>query len=222
MATAHRIYAMPFAGVYAAYLKKAERKGRAKSELDAVICWLTGYKVSALAKQLEKKVDIQTFFADAPAMNPNRTKVTGVVCGVRVEAVEEPLMRTIRQLDKLVDELAKGRPLEKVLRVMSAQDTADRPVVIVQNVNVPGYEHHVDGIRYAAMKAALLKVVPRRLPGMTQTEMRQAVLPHLPDNEFPGGAKADWWSKCVQLDLEAKGVLRRDATAKPLRWYRVR
>ena len=116
MVTAHRIYAMPFAGVYPAYLKKAERKGRTKAELDAVICWLTGYKISGLVSQLEKKVDIQTFFAEAPAMNPNRSKVTGAVCGVRVETVEEPLMKTIRQLDKLVDELAKGRPLAKVLR----------------------------------------------------------------------------------------------------------
>ncbi len=116
MAATHRIYAMPFAGVYPAYLKKIERKGRTKSELDAVICWLTGYKAPALEKQLQKKVDVQTFFAEAPAMNPMRSKVTGVVCGVRVESVEEPLMRTIRQLDKLVDELAKGRPLDKVLR----------------------------------------------------------------------------------------------------------
>ena len=84
--------------------------------MDAVICWLTGYKISGLVSQLEKKVDIQTFFAEAPAMNPNRSKVTGAVCGVRVETVEEPLMKTIRQLDKLVDELAKGRPLAKVLR----------------------------------------------------------------------------------------------------------
>ncbi len=105
---------------------------------------------------------------------------------------------------------------------MPAKNIKIRPVVTVQNVNVPGYEHRVDGIRYAAMKAALLKVMPRRLPGLTQAEMRQAVLPHLPDDEFPGGAKADWWSKCVQLDLEAQGVLRRDATVKPLRWYRVR
>lgn len=116
MVTAHRIYAMPFAGVYRAYLVKVERKGRTKADLDAVICWLTGYKISGLVKQLETLVDIETFFAKAPAMNPNRSKVTGVVCGVRVEAVEEPLMKTIRQLDKLVDEVAKGRPLEKVLR----------------------------------------------------------------------------------------------------------
>ena len=116
MATTHRIYAMPFAAVYPAYLKKAERKGRTKAELDATICWLTGYKLTALESQLEKKVDIQTFFSDAPAMNPNRSKITGIVCGVRVESVEDPLMQQIRQLDKLVDELAKGRPLEKVLR----------------------------------------------------------------------------------------------------------
>jgi hypothetical protein len=107
---------MSFAGVYPAYLKKAERKGRTKAELDAAICWLTGYKIAGLEKQLRKKADIKTFFAEAPAMNPDRAMITGVVCGVRVEEVEEPLMKTIRQLDKLVDELAKGRPLEKILR----------------------------------------------------------------------------------------------------------
>ena len=97
-----------------------------------------------------------------------------------------------------------------------------RPTVTVQNVNVPGYKHRVDAVRYSAMKTALLKVLPTKLPGLTQSEMRSAVLSHLPEGEFPGGAKADWWSKCVQLDLEAKGVLRRDATAKPLRWIRVK
>ncbi|GAA6143446.1 DUF2200 domain-containing protein [Hydrogenophaga sp. 5NK40-0174] len=108
---------MSFSALYPAYLNKVERKGRTREELDAVICWLTGHDSAGLANQLEKReVDVQTFFADAPAMNPNRSLITGVVCGVRVEAVEEPLMKTIRQLDKLVDELAKGKPLEKVLR----------------------------------------------------------------------------------------------------------
>jgi hypothetical protein len=101
-------------------------------------------------------------------------------------------------------------------------NTKKRSVVNVQNVNVPGYEHPVDGLRYEAMKSALLKVMPKKLPGMTQTEMRQAVLPYLPEKEFPDGAKADWWSKCVQLDLEAKGILKRDTLSKPLRWYRMR
>jgi hypothetical protein len=107
---------MPFAAFYPAYVKKLERKGRTKAELDAAICWLTGYKPPVLESQLERKVDFQTFFSEAPAMNPKRSKITGVVCGVRVESVEHPLMKKIRQLDKLVDELAKGRPLEKVLR----------------------------------------------------------------------------------------------------------
>ena len=96
----------------------------------------------------------------------------------------------------------------------------ERALVTVESVNVPGYTHRIDAIRYAAMKAALLKVVPRKLPGMTQAEMREAVLPHLPEEEFPGGAKANWWQKTVQLDLEAKGILRRELTAKPARWYK--
>ena len=114
--TVHRIFAMPFAAVYPAYVKKAERKGRTKDEVDRIICWLTGYDPAGLQQQVERKVDIQAFFAQAPAMNPKRTLVTGVVCGVRVEEVEDPLMQEIRQLDKLVDELAKGRPMDKILR----------------------------------------------------------------------------------------------------------
>jgi hypothetical protein len=98
----------------------------------------------------------------------------------------------------------------------------DQEIVTVQNVNVPGYKHRVDAAKYAAMKTALLKVLPKKLPGLTQTQMRDAVLPHLPAATFPGGAKADWWSKCVQLDLEAKGILKRDPSAKPLQWYRIR
>lgn len=112
----HRIFAMPFASVYPAYLNKAERKGRTKEEVDRAICWLTGYDETGLHRQIELKTNFESFFAQAPAMNPNRSKVTGVVCGVRVEEVDDPLMRTIRQLDKLVDELAKGKPIEKILR----------------------------------------------------------------------------------------------------------
>ena len=96
-----------------------------------------------------------------------------------------------------------------------------RPSIDVKNVNVPGYTHKVDAIKYEAMKEALLKVLPKKPPGLTQAEMRKAVVPHLPENEFPGGAKAEWWSKCVQLDLEARGVVRREDT-KPLRWHRAR
>ncbi|MBP8137623.1 MAG: DUF2200 domain-containing protein [Candidatus Eisenbacteria bacterium] len=114
--TAHRIFAMPFASVYPAYVNKVEKKGRTKDELDRVVCWLTGYDDAGLRRQIEKKTDIQTFFAEAPAMHPNRALITGVVCGVRVEEVEDPLMRQIRQLDKLVDELAKGKAMEKILR----------------------------------------------------------------------------------------------------------
>jgi hypothetical protein len=112
----HRIFSMAFASVYPAYVNKAERKGRTKDEVDQVICWLTGYNQSELHRQIELKKDVSSFFSQAPAMNPNRSKITGTVCGVRVEGVEDPLMQKIRQLDKLIDELAKGKPMEKVLR----------------------------------------------------------------------------------------------------------
>lgn len=114
--TEHRIFSTPFASVYPHYVRKAERKGRDRREVDQVICWLTGYSPEALAQQLERRTDLATFFAEAPALNPNAGKITGVVCGVRVEAIEDPLMRKIRYLDKLVDELARGRPMEKILR----------------------------------------------------------------------------------------------------------
>ena len=112
----HRIYATPFATVYPLYVAKAVRKGRTQDEVDRVICWLTGYDQAGLIRQIERKVDFETFFSQAPAMHPNSALITGVVCGVRVEEVEHPLMQKIRQLDKLVDELAKGRPMEKILR----------------------------------------------------------------------------------------------------------
>ena len=112
----HRIFTTSFASVYSHYVRKVEAKGRERREVDQVICWLTGYSSEALAEQIERKTDFETFFADAPAMHPNVVKITGVVCGVRVEEVEDPLMRKIRYLDKLVDELAKGRPMEKILR----------------------------------------------------------------------------------------------------------
>jgi hypothetical protein len=112
----HRIFAMSFASVYPLYVQKAEKKGRKKQEVDEVICWLTGYTPKALAKQIELKKDFETFFGEAPALHPNAAKITGVICGVRIEEIEDPLMKSIRYMDKLVDELAKGRPLEKILR----------------------------------------------------------------------------------------------------------
>jgi hypothetical protein len=114
--TGHRIYSMAFAKVYYLYIAKAERKGRTKAEVDEVIGWHTGYDADGLAHVLADQRDFAAFFASAPALNPARELVTGVVCGVRVEAVEEPLMREIRILDKLVDELAKGRSMAKILR----------------------------------------------------------------------------------------------------------
>jgi len=112
----HRIFTTSFASVYPHYLNKAEKKGRKKQEVDEVICWLTGYSPKALAKQIEQKKDFATFFDEAPGLNPNADKITGTICGVRIQEIEHPLMRNIRYLDKLVDELAKGRPMEKILR----------------------------------------------------------------------------------------------------------
>jgi hypothetical protein len=112
----HRIFAMPFARVYPAYVQKVERKGRTKQELDQAICWLTGYSRPQLAKQIERAVDLQSFFAEAPSLNANASKITGTICGVRIAEIKDPLMRKIRWLDKLVDELAKGKPMAKVLR----------------------------------------------------------------------------------------------------------
>lgn len=114
--TLHRIFAMKFASVYPLYVQKAERKGRSREEVDQVICWLTGYDADGLQRQIEREVDFQTFFAEAPAIHPNAALIKGVVCGVRVEEVEDPLMQKIRWLDKLVDELAKGKAIDKILR----------------------------------------------------------------------------------------------------------
>ena len=107
---------MSFARVYDLYVAKAEKKGRRRGEVDEIICWLTGYSTQELQAQLHRGADFETFFAEAPAMNPARAEITGTVCGVRVEEIENPLMREIRTLDKLVDELAKGRPMQKILR----------------------------------------------------------------------------------------------------------
>lgn len=111
-----RVYKMVFASVYPLYVKKAERKGHTKEEVDAIIFWLTGYNKKTLQQQLNKKSDFETFFAQAPQLNPNVSKITGVICGYRVEEIEDPLMQKVRYLDKLVDELAKGRKMEKILR----------------------------------------------------------------------------------------------------------
>ncbi|MGI6673952.1 MAG: DUF2200 domain-containing protein [Limnochordia bacterium] len=107
---------MAFSKVYPLLVNKAERKGRTKEEVDEIICWLTGYDQASLQEQLDKNVDYETFFAQAPQTNPNASKITGVVCGIRVEDIEDPLMQKIRWLDKLIDELAKGKPMEKILR----------------------------------------------------------------------------------------------------------
>lgn len=112
----HRIYTTSFASVYPHYVTKAEKKGRTKAEVDEIIFWLTGYSQEDLLRILADKTDFETFFAEAPALNPSRGLIKGVICGVRVEEIEEPLMREIRYLDKLIDELAKGRKMDKILR----------------------------------------------------------------------------------------------------------
>ena len=112
----HPVYRMAFAKVYPLLVQKAERKGRTKAEVDEVIFWLTGYDEASLQSQLDKGVDLSTFYSEAPCMNPKRDLIKGVVCGVRVETIEDPLMKQVRQLDKLVDELAKGKSMEKILR----------------------------------------------------------------------------------------------------------
>jgi hypothetical protein len=112
----HKIYAMSFGSVYPHYVAKAEKKGRTKAEVDEIVHWLTGYDAAALSRVIDDGTDFETFFAQAPAMNPARSEIKGVICGVRVEEIEEPLMREIRYLDKLIDELARGKKMEKILR----------------------------------------------------------------------------------------------------------
>jgi hypothetical protein len=116
-ATDDRVSRMVFARVYPLYVQKAEKKGRAKADVDRIICWLTGYTPKGLKRQIEREVDLGTFFAKAPRLNAARMRITGVICGVRIEEIQDSFMREVRYLDKLVDELAKGRPMEKILRV---------------------------------------------------------------------------------------------------------
>jgi len=116
MPAKHRIFTIPVANVYPYYIAKAEKKGRTKAEVDTIICWLTGYTPKQLEKQLKQQTDFETFFAKAPKKNPKRKLITGLICGIRVEDIEDPLMRELRYLDKLVDELAKGKTMEKIFR----------------------------------------------------------------------------------------------------------
>jgi hypothetical protein len=112
----HNIFKMPFAKVYPLYVQKAERKDRTQEEVEQIICWLTGYDHKGLQRQIEQEVDVETFFDQAPAFHPNSSLIKGVVCGIRVEEIDDPLMQRIRYLDKLIDELAKGKAMEKILR----------------------------------------------------------------------------------------------------------
>ena len=112
----HRIYTMSFSSVYPLYVAKAEKKGRTKAEVDEIICWLTGYSIKGLTNILQTETDFEAFFSDASRLNPNRKLITGVVCGIRVEDIKEPIMQEIRYLDKLIDELAKGKSMDRILR----------------------------------------------------------------------------------------------------------
>lgn len=114
--TGHKVFRIPFAKIYPLYVEKAERKGRTKEEVDQVICWLTGHDEVSLQKEIDRGIDLETFFTQAPEIHPNSSLIKGVVCGIRVETIEDPLMQKIRYLDKLIDELAKGKALEKILR----------------------------------------------------------------------------------------------------------
>lgn len=116
-----RVFGYRFADIYRLYIEKAERKHRTKDEVDQTICWLTGYSQAGLQQQIKQGNDLETFFAQAPALNPNRSQIKGVICGVRVEEIEDPLMQNIRYLDKLIDELAKGKAMEKILRQYVAE-----------------------------------------------------------------------------------------------------
>lgn len=111
-----RVYKMSFASIYPLYIQKVERKGRTSDEVDTVLCWLTGHNKQSLQKEIDHNIDLETFFARAPKLNPNVSKITGVICGYRVEDIEDPLMQKIRYMDKLIDELAKGKAMEKILR----------------------------------------------------------------------------------------------------------
>lgn len=127
MNNAQRIYNMPVARVYPLYIDKAKKKGRTKQEVDEIICWLTGYSQAGLVAELAGETNFETFFAKAPRLHPARTAITGVICGVRIENIEDPLMREIRYLDKLIDELAKGRPMEKILRAAGTSNAKSTP-----------------------------------------------------------------------------------------------
>jgi hypothetical protein len=116
MTTKHRIYTIPFANVYPAYVAKAEKKKRTQAEVNQIICWLTGYTPKKFEAELKKKTDFENFFGNAPKLNPARKLITGTICGVRIEKIEDPLMKEIRYLDKLIDELAQGKVMEKILR----------------------------------------------------------------------------------------------------------
>lgn len=114
--TKHRVYSIGIASVYPHYIAKAEKKGRTRAEVDEILCWLTGHSQETLDDQLAKNTKLEDFFTQAPRLNPSRSLITGVICGIRVENIEEPIMREIRYMDKLIDELAKGRAMEKILR----------------------------------------------------------------------------------------------------------
>lgn len=161
----HRIYSMSFARVYPLYIAKVERKGRTKKELNEAICWLTGYSQKELDAQLKKETDLEKFFAEAPKLNPLRNLITGIICGIRVEDIKEPTMQAIRYLDKLVDELAKGKPLEKILRKIPTEQTStsSKPSTISEYIALQPKESQK---KLSEMREAILSSAPGAVEGM--------------------------------------------------------
>lgn len=152
---------MPFAKVYPAYVQKAERKDRTRQEVDQIICWLTGYDQAGLRRQIERQTDCETFFAQAPAMHPNRALIRGMVCGIRVEEIADPRMQQIRYLDKLIDELAKGRPMEKILREESSEPPPQSTLVPAE---IERYNAHLEPV-HKDICDLLAAEISRGLPG---------------------------------------------------------
>lgn len=214
--TRHRIFSMPFAKVYPAYVQKAERKGRTQHEVDQIICWLTGYDEIGLRRQIGLQNDFQTFFAEAPAMHPNRTLIKGVVCGIRVEEVADPLMKEIRCLDKLIDELAKGRPMEKILR--QAESVPPHPAILAP-AEIQRYNARLEPI-HKAICDLLAEEICRGLPAAEGKIWHSHPVWFLDGNPIVGyskekpGVRLMFWSGAdfAEPGLNVAGTKFRDAS----------
>lgn len=203
--TRHRIFSMPFAKVYPAYVQKAERKDRTQQEVDQIICWLTGYDEAGLRRQIERQTDFETFFAQAPAMHLNRRLIKGVVCGIRVEEIADPLMQEIRYLDKLVDELAKGRPMDKILR-QEASATPQRRTAV--HTDIQRYNAGLEPV-YKEICDLLAEEIGRGLPAAESKIWHSHPVWFLDGNPIAGyskqkaGVRLMFWSGA---DFEEPGL----------------